>query len=153
MKFRTAEQAAFEHLLNISIELSKEDDSDILMEKILLAAVEVSNADAGSIYLVTENKELEFRTIYNKSLGLHLGGSSSQDINFPSIPMFVDNEPNQSAIVAHAANSGEVINIEDVYATVPFDFSADRKTTFIICFVRCNCFNKQSLNFKYGKAF
>lgn len=106
MKFKSSEHTAFEHLLNISIELSKEENSDYLMEKILFAAVEVSNADAGSIYLVTENKELEFRTIYNKSMGLHLGGSSSEEITFPAIPLFIDNEPNESAIVAHAANTG-----------------------------------------------
>ena len=134
MKIQSSQQAAFEHLLNISIQLSNEEDTDLLMEKILLAAVEVSNADAGSIYLVNEQQELEFRTIYNKSLDLHLGGSSSSAINFPGIPLVVDNKPNCSAIVAHAANTGEVVNIDDVYTTLPFDFSAartmDRKTGY-----------------------
>lgn len=120
-------QSAFEHLLHISIQLSKEVNTDLLMEKILFAAVEVSNADAGSIYLVNTEKELEFRTIYNKSMNLHLGGSSPSPISFPGVPLFVENEPNRSAIVAHAANTGEVINIEDVYAALPFDFSAARK--------------------------
>ncbi len=124
---KTPKQAAFEHLLNISIQLSKEKNTDLLMEKILLAAVEVSNADAGSIYLVNTEQELEFRTIYNNSLGLHLGGSSKSAINFDGIPLFIDDLPNRSAIVAHAANTGEVINIDDVYATLPFDFSAARK--------------------------
>jgi len=127
-------QSAFQHLLNISIELSKENNADILMEKILMAAVEVSNADAGSIYMVSDKKELEFRTIYNKSMSLHLGGSSENDITFPGIPLFVDNKPNKSAIVAHAAISGDVINIDDVYDTLPFDFSAarnmDRRTGY-----------------------
>jgi HD-GYP domain-containing protein (c-di-GMP phosphodiesterase class II) len=127
MKNRPLHQSAFEHLLNISIELSKENNTDILMEKILLAAIEVSNADAGSIYLVSDDKELEFRTIYNKSMGLHLGGSSGAQITFPGIPLFIDGEPNNAAIVAHSANSGDVINIEDVYDTLPFDFSAARK--------------------------
>lgn len=127
MTNNSSQQAAFEHLLNISIQLSKEENTDLLMEKILLAAVEVSNSDAGSIYLVNGLKELEFRTIYNKSMNLHLGGSSGSAINFPGIPLFIDNQPNCSAIVAHAANTGEVINIEDVYDAFPFDFSAARK--------------------------
>lgn len=127
MTNKSSQQAAFEHLLNISIQLSKEENTDLLMEKILLAAVEVSNSDAGSIYLVNGLKELEFRTIYNKSMNLHLGGSSGSAINFPGIPLFIDNQPNCSAIVAHAANTGEVINIEDVYDAFPFDFSAARK--------------------------
>lgn len=120
------EQSAFEHLLSISIELSKETDADILMEKILLAAIDVSHADAGSIYLVTEKHQLEFRTIYNKSMDLHLGGSSNNPIDFPSIPLFIDGSFNTSASVAHAANSGEVVNIADVYDALPFDFSAAR---------------------------
>ena len=60
-------------------------------------------------------------------MNLHLGGSSGSAINFPGIPLFIDNQPNCSAIVAHAANTGEVINIEDVYDAFPFDFSAARK--------------------------
>jgi HD-GYP domain-containing protein (c-di-GMP phosphodiesterase class II) len=127
MNNKSSQQAAFEHLLNISIEISKESNIDILMEKILFAAIEVSSADAGSIYLVTKNHELEFRTIYNKSMGLHLGGSSDTAITFPGIPLCIDGKPNCSAIVAHAANSGEVINISDVYSALPYDFSAARK--------------------------
>jgi len=126
MKVKASQQEAFEHLLNISVQISKESNVDILMEKILMAAVEISNADAGSIYLVNQNKELEFRTVYNDSMGLHLGGSSVEKITFPGVPLFVNGEPNRTAIVAHAANSGEVINIDDVYATLPFDFSAAR---------------------------
>jgi HD-GYP domain-containing protein (c-di-GMP phosphodiesterase class II) len=124
---KTVQQSAFEHLLNISIQLSKENNTDILMEKILLAAVEVSNADAGSIYLVSNENTLEFRTIYNQSMDLHLGGSSASEITFPGIPLFIDGKPNNTAIVAHAANSGDVINIKDVYDTLPFDLSAARK--------------------------
>ena len=127
MKNQPSQQAAFEHLLDISIQLSKEEDTDLLMEKILLATVEVSNADAGSIYLVNAEKELEFHTIYNKSLKLHLGGSSNSAIDFANIPLFLDKQPNGIAVVAHAANTGQVINIDDVYATLPFDFSAARQ--------------------------
>ena len=57
-----------QHLLNISIQLSSEEDIDVLMEKVLVAAIDVASADAGSIYLVNSNKELEFRTVINKSL-------------------------------------------------------------------------------------
>lgn len=118
---------AFQHLFNISIELSSEGNIDILMEKILLAAIDISNADAGTIYIVNKAKELEFRTMINKSLNLHLGGSSKQPITFPNIPLFIDGKPNKSAIVTHAVNSAKIINIEDVYEELPYDFSAARK--------------------------
>ncbi|MDX2369873.1 MAG: HD domain-containing phosphohydrolase [Colwellia sp.] len=121
------EQTAFQHLLDISVQLSSEANSDILMEKILLAAIDVSHADAGSIYLVNDDNELEFRTIVNKSLGLHFGGSSAEKVTFPTIPLQLDGENNKSAIVAHTANTGEIINVTDVYDEQPFDFSAARK--------------------------
>lgn len=127
MNTNTLDNSAFQHLLNISIELSSEHNIEILMEKILLASIDISNADAGSIYMVNESKELEFRTIINDTLALHLGGSSDQLITFPNIPLFVNDQPNGSAIVAHSVNTGEVINIKDVYEELPFDFSAARK--------------------------
>ncbi len=118
---------AFQHLLNISIALSSEENIEVLMEKILLAALDISNADAGTIYMVNKSKELEFRTVINKTLNLHLGGSSNKPITFPSIPLFINNEPNKTAMVAHAVNNAEVINIKDVYDAFPFDFSAARR--------------------------
>jgi HD-GYP domain-containing protein (c-di-GMP phosphodiesterase class II) len=121
------EQSAFQHLLDISVQLSSEANSDILMEKILLAAIDVSHANAGSIYLVNDENELEFRTIINKTLDIHFGGSSAEKITFPTIPLQLNGENNESAIVAHTANTGEIINVTDVYDEQPFDFSAARK--------------------------
>lgn len=127
MNSNTLDNKAFQHLLNISIELSSEENIEILMEKILLATIEISSADAGSIYMVNKSKELEFRTIINNTLNLHLGGSSKKPITFPNIPLFVNNMPNKAAMVAHAVNNGEAINIKDVYDELPFDLSAARK--------------------------
>ncbi len=121
------EDTTLQHLLNISIQLSSEENIDVLMEKVLVAAIDVASADAGSIYLVNSNKELEFRTVINKTLSIHLGGQSSEKITFPNIPLFIDGADNKSAIVAHSANTGEVINVADVYDELPFDFSAARK--------------------------
>ncbi|MEY8253033.1 MAG: HD domain-containing phosphohydrolase [Colwellia sp.] len=127
MKKSVTEQTTLQHLLNISIQLTSEKNTDALMEKVLVAAIDVAGADAGSIYLVNLNKELEFRTVINKSLSIHLGGQSSEKVTFPNIPLFIDGQANKSAIVAHSANTGEVINVEDVYDELPFDFSAARK--------------------------
>lgn len=121
-----SEKLAFDHLLDISMQLSSEESSDILMEKILMAAMEVANADAGSIYMVTDSHTLEFQTIINKSLNLHIGGSSKQEVNFPAIPLFINDEPNKFAIVAHTVNTASLVNIDDVYDVLPFDFSAAR---------------------------
>jgi len=126
MSKSTTEQITLQHLLNISIQLSSEENIDVLMDTVLTAAIDVACADAGSIYLVNENNELEFRTVINKSLSIHVGGQSSEKITFPNIPLFIDGKENESAIVAHSANTGEIINVEDVYAELPYDFSAAR---------------------------
>ncbi|WP_077337872.1 HD domain-containing phosphohydrolase [Pseudocolwellia agarivorans] len=120
-------ETVFQHLLKISIELSSEENTEILMEKVLIAAMTISNADAGSIYMVDQDKSAEFRTVLNNSLNLHLGGSSNNPITFPSIPLFIDGQPNKSAMIAHAINSTKVINIKDVYDELPYDLSAARK--------------------------
>ena len=127
MNNKTLDNTAFQHLLNISIELNSEQNIEILMERILLASIDISNADAGSIYMVNESKELEFRTIFNNTLDLHLGGTSNNPITFPNIPLFINEQSNASAMVAHAVNTGEIINIKDVYDELPFDFSSARK--------------------------
>ena len=121
------EDNTLQHLLNISIQLSSEENIDILMEKVLLAAIDVASADAGSIYLINSKKELEFRTVINKSLSIHVGGQSLEKITFPNVPLFIEGQANKSAIVAHTVNTGEVINVADVYDELPFDFSAARK--------------------------
>lgn len=120
-------KTAHEQLVDICVQLNGEKDIHLLMEKVLLAALDISNADAGTIYILKDKKRLEFQTVINTTLGLHLGGSSNNPVNFSGIPLTIDGKPNTSAMVVNAVTSGEVINIEDVYATLPFDFSAARK--------------------------
>ncbi|MDT0602493.1 HD domain-containing phosphohydrolase [Thalassotalea castellviae] len=127
MKKNNQYQSAHEQLVDICVQLNGEKDTHLLLEKILLAALDVSNADAGTIYLVNGNESLEFQTVINHTLGLHLGGSSNNPVNFSGIPLMVDGKPNTAAIVVNAVTSGKVINIDDVYDTLPFDFSAARK--------------------------
>jgi len=121
------EQTTLQHLLNISIQLGSEENTDILMENILIAAIDVASADAGSIYLVNQDKELEFRTVLNKSLPIPKDKKSAEKITFPNIPLMIEGKPNNKAIAAHSANTGEVTNIADVYDELPFDFSAARE--------------------------
>ena len=114
-------------LVNISIELSAEKDTTQLLEKILLAAKRLSNADGGTIYGVTDDKKLRFDTLFNDTLNMYMGGSSGTDIPFDPIPIFIDDQPNTGALVAHAAATGNVINIEDAYSVTEYDLSGPRK--------------------------
>ncbi len=125
---------AMQQLVDVSIRLSVEKDSNKLLEEILKIVMSIANCDAGSIYSITEDKALRFETVINHTLGMYLGGQSGKSVDFPEIPMYVDGQPNHNAMVSHSAVTGEVINIPDVYSAIPFDVSAarsmDKKTGY-----------------------
>jgi HD-GYP domain-containing protein (c-di-GMP phosphodiesterase class II) len=103
--------------LNVSVALSTEKNTSKLLESILLSAKKLANADGGTIYSVNDKNELVFDTLFNDTLKLHLGGSSNSITSLNPIPIYIDGEINKSAIVARAAATGEVINIDDMAKT------------------------------------
>jgi len=113
-----------EHFIEIGIALSSEKDHGVLLEKIIKSAMELANADGGTIYSISGQSELVFETIINKTLSLHLGGTTNNEINFPPIPVLKYGEVNDSALVAIAAHTGKVINIADVYQCQDYDLTA-----------------------------
>jgi len=123
-----------EHFVKIGVALSTEKQHHLLLEQILTSAMELANADAGTIYSISAEQQLVFNTVFNHSLDLHLGGSSNKEINFPNIDIFINGEINSNAIVAVAAATGEVINIEDVYQCHDYDLRAaqemDKRTGY-----------------------
>ncbi|PPC75943.1 phosphohydrolase [Pokkaliibacter plantistimulans] len=124
---RTTHQDALRHMVDIGIRLSSERDTTKLLEDILQAARDLTNADGGTIYSITDNNQLRFETLINDSLNLYLGGVSGDPIPFPNIPIYHDDgNPNTNALVAVAAATGEIINIEDAYNCSEYDLSAAR---------------------------
>lgn len=115
-----------EHFVDIGIALSTEKNHQALLEKILTSALTLSNADAGTIYSVNDKQQLVFDTVLNKSLNLHLGGTSQNSIDFPNIDIFVYGQININAIVAVAAGTGNTINVKDAYRCHDYDLSAAR---------------------------
>ncbi|QTL36408.1 HD domain-containing phosphohydrolase [Pseudoalteromonas viridis] len=120
-------QVALQHLLKLAIELASEHDTDRLLENILLSAMELSATDGGTVYSVSDDMQLQFATLINGPLDLHMGGTSKQPIPFPPIPIYLENgQCNESALVALAAAKREVIKIDDVYQCEEYDLSAAR---------------------------
>jgi len=119
----------FQRLIEIGIALSSERDHDRLMERILLEAKDICNADGGTLYLRTENNSLKFVIMRTDSLGIALGGTTGKEITFP--PLQLNNpetgEPNHKNVATHVALSGESINIRDAYDSTEFDFSGTKK--------------------------
>jgi HD-GYP domain-containing protein (c-di-GMP phosphodiesterase class II) len=118
-----------EQLNEIGAALSSERDIDRLLEKILLAAKTITQADGGTLYRVTEDgRALRFEILRNDTLGIALGGSSGNPIDFPDLPLHDEKgAPNNSMVAAHAAINDRTVNIADAYSAEGFDFSGTRK--------------------------
>jgi len=115
-----------ERLNAIGVALSSERDTLKLMEHILEAARDFADADGGTLYRVRDDA-LHFAVIRNVSLGFNMGGRSGQKIDFPPLPLHLeDGSGNDTLVVAHAALSGRTVNIPDAYAAEGYDFSGTR---------------------------
>lgn len=124
-----------EKLNAIGIALSSEKDLKKLMEKILVAAKSITNADGGTLYSMTEDKTLKFEIIHTDSLQFSMGGTSGNPIPFSDLETHnEDNQPNNHLIACCCANTNTVINITDAYDEKNFDFSGtqrfDQKTGY-----------------------
>ncbi|MDD4912523.1 MAG: GAF domain-containing protein [Sideroxydans sp.] len=108
--------------------LSSERDIGRLLENILNAAQKITNADAGTLYLLDAEKQvLTFEILRNDSLDIRMGGVSGTPIPFYPIPLMVDGKANHAMVVCHAALDGETINIPDAYIAEGFDFTGTKK--------------------------
>ncbi|MEJ6517142.1 MAG: GAF domain-containing protein, partial [Pseudomonadales bacterium] len=118
---------SFKRLIDIGIALSSEKDSDRLMERILLEAKAMGNADGGTLYIRTKDDQLQFTILRTDSLQYAQGGTSGQAISLPPVEMFIDGKPNLRTNVSFVANTGETINIGDAYVADKFDFTGTKK--------------------------
>lgn len=119
--------ARLEELIAVGRSLSKERDTNRLLEDILLAAKKIANADGGTLYRV-EDGRLKFEIIRNDTLSIAMGGTTGVMIPFDPIPMMNDRgEPNNAAVSAYSAIHDVTINIEDAYEAEGFDFSGTKK--------------------------
>jgi HD-GYP domain-containing protein (c-di-GMP phosphodiesterase class II) len=118
-----------EQLNEIGVALSSERDIHRLLEKILIAAKTITHADGGTLYRITEDgKALRFEIVRNDTLGVALGGTSGNPIDFPDLPLKnTQGEPNNALVAAYAAINDKTVNIADAYSEVGFDFSGTRE--------------------------
>ena len=117
-----------DELNTIGASLSSERNLGKLLENIVGAAMKITHADAGTLYLVDDEKQvLTFEILHNLSLDIRMGGTSGNPIPFYPIQMYHDGQANHAMVVSHAALSGDTINIPDAYAAEGFDFSGTKK--------------------------
>ena len=99
----TISKALMQKLLKIGSSLSSEKDIDQLLENILQAAMDITHADAGTLYRLTEDQKLKFEILHTKSKGVHLGGKSGVPIMIPPMSLFhEDGSPELARVVCYA---------------------------------------------------
>lgn len=113
----------------IGIALSAQKDQSKLLEMILNSARELTQADAGTLYMVEADQDaLRFVMVQNDQLKIHLGGSGQPvGENFSLIPLHLtDGSPNERMIVAWSVLHKKTARIKDAYHEQGFDFSGTR---------------------------
>jgi len=117
-----------ERLNSIGVALSAEHDHKRLLEVILLGAKELTNADGGTLYSVTEDAHLKFEILRNLSLDIAMGGTTGKPIPFPPLPIYgEDGQPNLTMVAVYSVTNAKTVNIPDAYLTEGFDFSGTAK--------------------------
>ena len=124
-----------EELNSIGVSLSKEKDITRLLEKILIAAKSITNADGGTLYRINEEGNCQFEIMRTDSLNIAMGGTTGVKIPFYPIHLIGrDGLPNNSMVVAYAVLHDRTVNIPDAYTAEGFDFSGtknfDKKTGY-----------------------
>jgi len=111
-------------LNEIGISLSSEQDYDTLLGLILSKSREITNCDAGSLYLLDRTKEegnsLIFKLVQNDSL-------ANLEFKEYALPL------TRSSLAGYVALTGEFINLEDVY-DIPDDVDYSFNKAFDIKF-------------------
>lgn len=140
-----SEKARADALLNVIVPLGaslvNERDFNRLLERILLEAMSLCEADGGTLYLRDADEDaLRFVMVQNNSLGLQFGGTTGAEIPFAPLPLRLPDtgQPNHNNVATYAALSGETVNIPDAYEAEGFDFSGTR------AFDEANSYRSQS---------
>lgn len=117
-----------EELNAIGVALSSERDINRLLDGILVAAKRITNADAGTLYLLEPDEQvLRFEIMRTDTLGIAMGGTTGAAIPFYPIRLAnEDGEPNNAMVVAYVALHDQTVNIADAYTAEGFDFSGTR---------------------------
>lgn len=106
-------------IMRLGVELTEIKDVDVLLERILREARQLVSADAGSIY-IKEGDKLKFSYTQNETQRKKLAPGKKLIYSTFSVPI------NNQSIAGYVANTGETMNIPDVYklkAGLSFSFN------------------------------
>lgn len=104
-------------LNRIGVALSTERNTDALLELILTKSREITNCDAGSLYLVEEDENGKKRLVFK------LTQSFSHAVPFRQFTLPLDTH----SISGYAASTGKILNIKDAYRIRNLQFRLNRE--------------------------
>jgi hypothetical protein len=114
-------------IIPLGMALSAEKDFSRLLETIVIEAQRITSADAGSLYLRTDDNMLKFVILRNETLKTMLGGTTGKQVTLNSVPMYDERgNPNHNHVASYSALTGKRVSLEDAYATTEFDLSGTR---------------------------
>ncbi len=125
----------FEEIMKINLAFTSQHDKNILLEDILTLTRNLTNADAGTLYIKSKDeKYLSFKVVHNNTLNIKMGGTKN-NLNWPDLPIFEeDGKTNNEMVAVVCANEKRIINIPDVYKTSKYKFEGtkdfDMKTSY-----------------------
>ncbi len=105
--------------LSMCLSLSAERDREKLLSQILDTAMDLSNCDAGTLYLL-EDDGLHFNRMVTRSMGIRQGGHADP-ITLPPVPL------DPSYVCSWVVLKNEPINVADVRTDTRFNFSGSAR--------------------------
>lgn len=124
-------KARLDNLIRIGIALSSETNVDVLLEMIVDESRRLTRADGGTLYIVRDDAHfLDWKILQNDTLDTRMGGANGIPIEksgLPPVPLIVDGQINLKHVSAYVANTGETVNIPDVYEAEGYDFAGTRR--------------------------
>ena len=111
-------QYSADRLIQIAIALTAEKDINLLLDRILTEAIDITRCDAGTVYIRQED-HLVFHDMITRSKGVHkIRGNADMP---PPVPL------SHTHVCACAALGRELINIPDVYLDSQYNFAGTRR--------------------------
>lgn len=115
-------------ILPLGIALSAEKDFAQLIEQIIETAMELCNADAGSLFMRTDDEKLHYVMVRVNSLGVAYGGTSDTAVPFADLPLYdAQGAPVLANVATFAVHEEMPVNIADIYSELEFDFSGTKE--------------------------
>jgi GAF domain-containing protein len=117
-----------EVVIPIGVALSSEKNFNRLLENVLLEAKSFCQADAGTLYLRTDDNQLKHVIVRNDTQQVALGGTTRNTIPFPPLPLYdpASGAPNERSVAAYVALHGRSVNIPNAYQSPNFDIDCPK---------------------------